>query len=86
MKEAIIDNCTCPKCYSKHFDLYTANGKPVSYANIILAFSDKPDDVLELLNRYQLYKFKCSDCGKTFNIDWRWGLHYPTMEKIDVQT
>ena len=84
MKEAVIDNCTCPKCYSKNFDLYAANGKPVSYANIILAFSKNPEQVLENLNRYQLYKFKCNDCGKSFSIDWRWGLPYPTMEKIDV--
>lgn len=81
-KEAIINNCTCPKCLSKNFDLYTVNGKAIGYNIIIKEYNNKPENVLENLNRFQVYKFKCSDCGKTFNIDWRWGLPYPSTEQI----
>lgn len=78
MKEAIIDNCTCPKCISRNFDLYTSSGKPIGYRSIVK--DTNKSEVLEYLDKFQLYKFKCKDCNKSFNIDWRWGLPFPSDE------
>lgn len=82
MKEALISNCTCPKCYSRRIDIYTINNVEINYAAICEKNKSKPENILNYLNRFKLYKFKCPDCGKTFNIDWRWGLPFPSTEHI----
>lgn len=81
MKEAIVSASTCLKCGSKNMDLVTINGSIIKYSSYLSILSK--DEVKDKLSNYQLYKFKCRECGHTSSIDWRFGLPCPTEEKAD---
>lgn len=72
---------TCLNCDSDSLVLITTNNSPIKYRSYLDSLGK--DDTLKLLEKYNLYKFRCEECKKVFSIDWSSGLPRPTKSKVE---
>ena len=83
MKEqsAIVKPCTCLNCHEDMLEFIVNRNRNIPYRPLLKEFPDNKG-LSEYIGRFDVYKFKCINCGKEFTIDWRMGIPCPTKDVV----
>lgn len=72
----IHDELVCPYCNSMSIELFDDKNKPKSYRQLLDLYPNK-FELTQVFNWIVLDHFECTNCRKSFMIDWRQGYPVP---------
>ncbi len=73
-KSMFIQANECPECGSKSLYLISLKGERTPYLTILIKHTDPYNWIMDYKHDF---KFKCTKCGKEYEIDWRYKIPIP---------